>query len=178
MNGVLNLQRLELGSSRHTFKLTESELQLDSPDIVDFVGCDVTLDVDRQMDEFIVRGKADVDLKLECVRCLEPFGFKIVKSFVLVIKVTHRGEVMGPDSDSSDDYFVVSDSTEQFDIAPIVRERIILSLPMKPLCDKNCKGLCPKCGINRNFQECDCTDDDFDERWEKLLKLKESDRGN
>jgi len=178
MGGVLNIRRLQPGSSRHALNLTAPELELESTDIVDFIGCKVTLDIDYHTGEIVARGKVEAALKLECARCLEPFEHRMVHNLAFVVKLMRRGELSGPDGESSDDYFVVSDSAEEFDITPIVRERIMLSLPLKPLCDQSCKGLCPKCGVNRNTETCDCGNERVDERWSGLAKLKELYGGN
>lgn len=178
MGGVLNIRLLAPGSSRHALKLTAAELELESSDMVDFIGCKVSLDVDYHTGEIVARGKIDIALKLECARCLEPFEHKAVYKLAFVIKLARRGELNGLEGESSDDFFVVTDSAEEFDIAPIVRERVMISLPLKPLCDDSCKGLCPKCGVNMNTKTCNCTIDQTDERWSGLRELKERYGGN
>jgi uncharacterized protein len=178
MGGVLNIRKLALGSSRHALKLTAPELELESSDIIDFIGCKVTLDVDFHTGEIVARSKAESVLKLECARCLEPFEHKMVHNLAFVIKLARKGELNGPEAESSDDFFVVSDSAEEFDLTPIVRERILISLPLKPLCDESCKGLCPQCGVNKNTKTCDCSDDRIDGRWSGLRELKERYGGN
>lgn len=57
------------------------------------------------------------------------------------------------------------------DLLKAIEDAVILSLPMKPLCDENCKGLCPICGKNLNDGECDCNIDDIDPRLAKLKEL-------
>jgi uncharacterized protein len=178
MGGVLNIRKLAPGSSRHALKLTAPELELESSDIVDVIDCKVSLDVDFHTGEIVVRGKAESVLKLECARCLEPFEHRMVHNLAFVIKLARKGELNGPECESSDDFFVVSDAVEGFEIAPIVRERILLSLPLKPLCDESCKGLCPQCGVNKNTETCNCTTDRTDERWSGLMELKQRYGGN
>ena len=43
-----------------------------------------------------------------------------------------------------------------FNLDPLVTEDIFLSLPTKILCSEDCKGLCPKCGVNLNLGKCSC----------------------
>jgi uncharacterized protein len=45
---------------------------------------------------------------------------------------------------------------EHLDLAPMLREQVILSAPMQPLCREDCQGLCPQCGQNWNDRRCDC----------------------
>ncbi len=49
-----------------------------------------------------------------------------------------------------------------------ILEQVIVSLPIKTLCDDNCKGLCPKCGADLNKEKCDCVHENIDPRLEKL----------
>jgi uncharacterized protein len=178
MSGVINIRRLEPGTSRHVFRLTASELQLESSDIVDFISCSVNLDVDCHPGEIIARGESETTLKLACARCLEPFEHKMVHNHAFVVKLVAKAEVGGDSGESTDDYYVLPDGAEEFDITSMIRERIMLSLPLKPLCDSDCKGLCPKCGVNRNLETCNCADDHTDGRWSALMKLKQHYGGN
>jgi uncharacterized protein len=58
------------------------------------------------------------------------------------------------------------------EVGDILREQILLSLPMKPICREDCQGLCPHCGKNRNLETCDCESVLLDPRLEPLLKIK------
>jgi len=59
----------------------------------------------------------------------------------------------------------------KIDMADIVREQILLAIPEQLLCSEDCRGLCPKCGENRNLIDCNCADDDIDPRWAALKNL-------
>lgn len=61
----------------------------------------------------------------------------------------------------------------QLDLAPMVREVIVLDAPMTPLCRDDCRGLCPQCGIDRNVESCDCSGEVADPRWGALDQLKD-----
>ena len=54
------------------------------------------------------------------------------------------------------------------DTEKVFLDNIILNLPMKQVCSRDCKGLCPKCGINLNKEACNCRDDLIDSRLTKL----------
>lgn len=73
--------------------------------------------------------------------------------------------------DQNDDYIETPDYT--IDIDELVRDDILLELPSKYLCSNECKGLCPKCGINLNEKTCGCTVKETDPRLEALRKLIE-----
>ncbi|MBZ2173908.1 DUF177 domain-containing protein [Schnuerera sp. xch1] len=91
-----------------------------------------------------------------CGRCLEPFVNR--ESTVLSGKLVRK-------SNDEDDDEVVYYSDEKLDLTEDIISMIILSLPMKPLCDEECKGICPKCGVNRNEEDCDCVIEDIDPRF-------------
>ena len=62
---------------------------------------------------------------------------------------------------------------EQIDLTQMVRESIILELPLAPLCRADCAGICPVCGANRNDDPCSCEVAVTDERWSALDALRE-----
>ncbi len=66
----------------------------------------------------------------------------------------------------------LSPDTHMIDISKDVRDYMILSTPMKILCKEDCKGLCAKCGADLNEKQCDCNDDEIDDRWKVLSELK------
>lgn len=62
---------------------------------------------------------------------------------------------------------------EQLDLAPAVRETVLLDAPSSPLCRPDCAGLCPRCGADLNQGPCGCADDLVDERWQALDALRD-----
>ena len=57
-------------------------------------------------------------------------------------------------------------------IGDILREQILLALPMKALCAVDCKGLCPSCGANLNVKGCNCAKEQFNPNLDALLEIK------
>jgi uncharacterized protein len=116
---------------------------------------------------YIGRGEIETKINLECSRCLKIFT-QILKSEIrfflkeekdqLILEAEDRESQIRPGS-----FFKLDD---------LVRESLILSLPFKPLCTEECKGLCPVCGIDLNLSTCKCKKDLIDPRWEKLKDLK------
>jgi uncharacterized protein len=54
----------------------------------------------------------------------------------------------------------------------VLREVVLLALPMRVVCSEECKGICPVCGQNRNMKDCGCQPVSVDDRWNKLKSLK------
>ncbi len=60
------------------------------------------------------------------------------------------------------------------DLAPLVRDAVLLGLPPAPLCEEGCLGLCPVCGANRNEARCSCDASPPDPRWAALDALRDN----
>ena len=71
-----------------------------------------------------------------------------------------------------DDLTTAFYENEEIDLGHLMREQFCLSLPMKPLCQQDCRGLCPVCGTNLNRSGCDCKREWEDPRLAALRKLK------
>jgi uncharacterized protein len=118
-----------------------------------------------------IRGTVNADLLVECTRCLESVAKHIEASFddvfVNASEEPYAGEieVSGEKLDES----LVPDG--KVDMVEVVREQILLALPIQVLCREDCKGLCPKCGADRNLIDCKCADDEIDPRWAALKGL-------
>lgn len=103
-----------------------------------------------------VSGSLSAQLEVGCVRCLAAFPFDIEQEFeVSYRRAVADGGDLDAELDESDldlDYY----GDEGIDLQQLLGEQLLLSLPMKPLCQKDCKGLCSQCGINLNNKTCDC----------------------
>jgi len=95
-----------------------------------------------------------------CRRCTVPVTGE------LRIAVSER---FGDATIAEDDLYPIIDDT--IDLGPLVRDAIVLELPMAPLCREDCRGLCPQCGADRNESECDCVAP-RDPRWANLDVLR------
>jgi len=80
-------------------------------------------------------------------------------------------EVYETSSDGEETYAL---NGSQVDLAPLVRDAVILGLPPAPLCDEGCLGLCPVCGANRNEARCRCDVSLPDPRWAALDALRDN----
>jgi uncharacterized protein len=122
-----------------------------------------TVQVIRVQGGLLVRGTVESQLTLECVRCLEPFvlpvGLEVEETFRL------SEASLRPDMP----YAVGDDGW--LDLAPVLREQAWLAIPIKPLCQSDCKGLCPQCGTNLNLESCNCEDTRIDPRLASLKDL-------
>ncbi|HEX6835156.1 MAG TPA: DUF177 domain-containing protein [Polyangia bacterium] len=111
----------------------------------------VDLSKDRD-DNVFARGDLKALLTLPCASCLGPALVKV--SAPIKMTFVAEGEEAAESQDPLDDVDVAQHDGESVDLAPIVREQIILAVPMSPHCRDNCLGLCPVCGQNKNERDC------------------------
>jgi uncharacterized protein len=73
--------------------------------------------------------------------------------------------------DESVDYYNILQKNGEINIEDLLKEIFNINRPLKPLCSVNCKGLCPKCGVNLNEEDCNCDNEKIDPRMGKLKEL-------
>jgi len=108
------------------------------------------LDIYSTKDSIVLSGNLTGKLVLICSRCLEKFNYPV--------NIELQEECLKKE---------ISD-LKYFDLTDIFQENILLDLPIKPICSKECKGLCPICGQNLNEGECNCKQESIDPRMAKL----------
>jgi len=131
----------------------------------------LVMDVQKQGDVFRATGRVEGTLRLECGRCLELFDVPVAETFEL--RYVPAAENAGEDERevSDDDVTTAFYRDQTIDLEELMREQFQLALPMKPLCDEACKGLCPQCGANLNTNPCDCRPSRVDPRLKGLSDL-------
>ena len=112
---------------------------------------------------FQLSGVIKATTKYECVRCL----CNNLKDVTLPIKLwLSVKEILTGDDDQEMVHF--PKNIDHIEISDTIADIIRLAEPMHPNCNDNCKGLCPKCGINMNQGSCDCRVDSDDSPWNVL----------
>lgn len=142
-------------------------------------------EVDLYMEDknVFVRGQLDGWVEVACSRCVGPVKL-VVSEPIAVTFLPHAqvaaeedeepaGDEVEPASFDEDDLDVYSYEGDEVDLAPLLREQIILAVPFAPLCSEDCKGLCPVCGIDLNTGSCTCDRTPIDPRWAALKNLKQ-----
>ena len=152
------------------------------PDALDFssdgvrqIGSlDWTASAERAGLEIRITGSLKSTVEQTCSRCLEPARYELSRPFDLYFR--KRDELMFDEDDeielSDKDTRTAFFTGTQLAIGDILREQVLLGLPMKALCRLDCRGLCPNCGINLNLNTCDCTNESFSPHLDTLLQFK------
>lgn len=119
--------------------------------------------VTKNGDLYTVEGFVDVDLKLLCDRCMSEFIYPIHAP--LYCQFTSNDEKV----DEEEDIKKISKSS--IDLSEDILQTIVMNLPMKVLCQEDCKGMCKSCGANFNKGICSCDPSDIDPRLEGLKDI-------
>lgn len=162
------INELELVGDAESLDLKECEIVLKAP-----VRVDLALNVFNE--DIRIDGVVRTDCAEECSRCLEDFGRKIeaeLHLYAAARSAVGRKNSAGDEEEvDTGEGFILHDG-RQLDLREEVRSAILLSSPMKPLCQPDCKGLCPVCGGNLNHGRCSCGPREVDPRWKGLDKLR------
>ena len=119
-----------------------------------------------------VLGRLKAEVSAECSRCLtdveESLDTEISEQYYPSVDTSTGTAITAPLLE--EEAFRI-DATNELDVREALRQNLITSLPMKPLCKPECAGICPDCGVNRNESQCHCGEDERDPRWARLIEL-------
>ena len=127
----------------------------------------------QQVLDIRLRGKCDVRLEQTCSRCLEPAVTDAKADFDLVYRPQDAGVQSGEHSISQGETEIGYYNGEGLLLEDALKEQILLTLPVRPLCKEDCKGLCVHCGQNLNLKPCACNKEILDPRWLALASVKD-----
>jgi uncharacterized protein len=131
----------------------------------------VSLSYYRAGSEIFVSGTLDAATTAACSRCAEEFDFPSHRRFRYVLAPQAAGDVKDFALKANDLEFSFYQGDE-IDLAPLIREQVLLALAGRPLCREECRGLCPQCGANLNEYDCGCVVGGLDPRLAVLRSLK------
>jgi uncharacterized protein len=143
----------------HEIPFEIEKIKIEDLELTNLVG---KADIGRTPQGLVVQGKFEADTKIECVRCLKEFTFPLDWEFTELYAFTKK-------SLSESELLVPDDA--HIDLAPLVREYALLEIPIKPLHDPDCKGLCIECGQDLNVADCGHSQQEGDTPFGDLRKL-------
>lgn len=115
----------------------------------------------RGKEGILVQTDIHVGIERECTRCLELFEQD------MHLRVEELYAYPRPMDET--EFFIGQDA--KLDLAPLLRAEVLIELSHRRYCRDDCKGLCQQCGINLNYEDCDCKTDEIDPRLAKLKQL-------
>ena len=148
---------------------------------LDVFGVEQRRDVDwsgsisRQGGRVRLVGSLHTALNLACVRCLESSQVAVGREFDLVfeqrddLKYERNADIELEEPDLRTAFLAGT----ELSLGDVMSEQLVLSLPMKPLCRTDCKGLCLECGQNLNIESCECSAPAANPAFDVLVELKQ-----
>lgn len=121
--------------------------------------------------EVFVNGHIETRAQVECDRCLKLVEMPVNADFDLQYITGAEYESSATVELTEDALSVSVFDGETIDVDEIVKEQILLAVPTRLLCQPDCKGICPVCGIDKNTGDCECETEDIDPRWAALKNL-------
>ena len=125
------------------------------------VAVELDLRLESVVDGVLVSGTVRAPVAAECGRCLDP----VTDEVCVEVQELYAYEPAGDDEDQP---LLVGDF---LDIEPLLRDAVVLGLPLNPVCDDGCQGLCPTCGARMADLEDNHSHEDLDPRWAALTRL-------
>ena len=122
----------------------------------------LSLHVEPDGSDVVVQGQIEATVPQTCGRCLESFPTRVVVpvDVRLTPRPAARDDVELGAGDLDTDFY----TNDELDLGALIQTETTLALPMKPLCQDDCRGLCPVCGVNRNLATCECRERQPDPR--------------
>jgi uncharacterized protein len=136
---------------------------------------DLDLRLESVLEGVLVSGSADLQISAECSRCLESFDWHEEIDLTELFRyptTDARGAIVVEEDESEDPLPVLQD--DLIDLQPVLRDAVVLDLPLAPLCSEDCLGLCPDCGVRMEDDPLH-VHDTSDPRWAALAALMDPD---
>lgn len=134
-------------------------------------GAPVELDLrlEAVMEGVLVTGTASAVLEGECARCLEPIRDELEVRFQELFVYDDIRD--SAEAEEDDEVSMLQD--DLVDLEPLLRDAVVLALPFQPLCQDDCPGLCPECGVRLIDEPDHAHEAPIDPRWAALTKLEQ-----
>jgi uncharacterized protein len=109
----------------------------------------------REKEKIRARGQIRTVVSLRCVNCLDNYELKVNSRFDIILFPVYLLKSTDTALTTDDMEYIFFDG-EEIDLEKILMEQVNLFIPFNPTCTPDCKGLCPNCGANLNYEECQC----------------------
>ena len=160
---------------RGTYEVSATELERIEVANLGVATIEATVQQGDVEGEYTAEGTSTFTADLSCSRCLEPYPFANTSTFHVRFRprpeVSEENEEIEIAGREELDVEFYSDRT--IPLRDLALEQIQLAIPMKPLCDESCLGLCPQCGANRSRESCSCEASIVDARWDALKGIRD-----
>jgi uncharacterized protein len=135
--------------------------------------CSVAVEYRHTGSAWYISGLVTSEYKTSCHLCLHEVKLPIEAGFELVVRRSGDPDAGGAEAQ---DYVVLPMGESVVELGSLIHENFVVSIPMIVRCTDECRGLCPKCGVNLNNEACSC-ETSTDSRWDALRDLGDQERG-
>ena len=161
----INISKMSEGEHQFPFETEPADIGL-SEQFVQKVRVQAVIEKSNR--QVFLEVRASSGGLFSCDRCLDQFVEKLEAAYtILYVTENHAPS----DDGGGREIQVISPDTNYIDLDEDVRQYLTLAIPQKLLCSDGCKGLCLKCGVNRNRVSCSCQIEETDPRWDTLKKF-------
>jgi len=167
---IIDLASLEGSSRPFEFIIAAADLDLGTEHIrLNSVAA--SGEITKHLVQTDVSGLINAAAEIECTRCLLPIEQNLSIDFEVTYVAADEFDGTGNTELGADDLDADALNCDSLDLTDVVREQILLNLPTQIFCREDCKGLCEKCGENRNLIDCKCRENEIDPRWSALKNI-------
>lgn len=159
---VAEIKKKLVGEKSFDFSLSPKELDLTEEDLQLVGNIEVKGTISNGGDILLLHAELDGQVQRQCGRCLKEF---VAPTHAVVDERYYPASAENLSDDALTYQFDVVDITEA------LREGLLLAEPLQVLCKADCKGICPKCGADKNVKDCDCDTRTIDPRLSALEAL-------
>lgn len=167
----IELATLEGPKGKFAHRYAEGELVLEEDRLRLVQPASISGEIRREDRRVHVKGRAVAGVQVECDRCLKLIELPVDSSFRLQYVTQEDYQAQQAVELTEDDLDLTVFDGEAIDIDALVTEEILLAVPDHILCRDDCKGICPRCGTDRNSVDCGCETAEVDPRWAGLKEL-------
>jgi uncharacterized protein len=159
----INIKKIQNG----TYNYSETQ-EFKAVEINDYKGSyTVWIELTKTDEQIHIKNKVETKYLAACDRCLEEFENETESEFELIFIFGTNKQKLEDDNTK-----FIDQETEYIDITQDIRDYVILSFPMQHICKEDCKGLCPRCGKDKNKEKCTCEEEVYNPLWDKLKDIK------
>lgn len=119
----------------------------------------------------MVEGSVQISVSMRCSRCLGDFSCPLDIAFKEEFSPSEELDLEGEHELQGSELNLGFYTNDEIDTAEVVKEQVLLAVPMKPLCSSECRGICPVCGTNLNEGACNCSTEKIDPRLAPLKRF-------
>lgn len=160
-------------SHRHIIDLSVEEIE----DIKLTAPISGSININSTGNVLLLNGEIDTEVELTCNRCginyQQPLHAEIEEDFMINSPQERHDVLTVEEDDDAPDTRLFNAGTVELNLDELIRQSVLLAIPIKPLCSEDCPGLCTNCGNPLSEGPCNCQHDDINPRMAILQKLLE-----